>query len=304
MRRIIPIILAVVLLFSGCSKKDAVTYDLIVCDSELTTLSEYLGTFSSENCKVENIQFVQEQIDLILDSVKKSDDTVNSITLYGENISEDQAVQFIKFAEKRNIPVIFSFAEISNEILESYDKAYSVHTDYINAAEITAEKITDLWRENIIIDEDRNYIFKFAVIKDENITADMQNYLDTLLYCMELYGIPMQLTETIDSADITSVSDLEAIKDENEGVIAVSDIILPLLSKYSVDGDGVEIITLSHNSKNIYSENSAILNCLIDYTQYTDASSHIIENYNQRQYLLENFPYLYVNKTIYIPATV
>ena len=56
MRRLIPFLLAAVLLFSGCSKKDAIVYDLIVCDSELTILSEYMSTFADENCKVENIE--------------------------------------------------------------------------------------------------------------------------------------------------------------------------------------------------------------------------------------------------------
>ena len=170
--------------------------------------------------------------------------------------------------------------------------------------EITAEKMTDYWNDDIIIDRDGNYIFKFAVVKDEELSADMQAFHDTIIDRIELYGIPMQLTETVDAEDIGDAEDLEEIKENNEGIIVVSTSLISVLEEYSAEGDGVEVITVTQNNENIFSSKFSVLNCFVDYRQYKKAADELIDNYNNRNYMLEDFSFPYIDKTIYIPATV
>ena len=304
MRRIISVIFAALIFLCGCSKKEVVKYDLIVCDNALTTLGSYMDSFKGDAVRVEHTDFTADHISGLLVSLEESDDVVNSITVYSENITEDVSGELIAFASEENIPVIFAVDEIPQEILASYDKAFSINTNYTHAAEITAEKMTDYWNDDIIIDRDGNYIFKFAVVKDEELSADMQAFHDTIIDRIELYGIPMQLTETVDAEDIGDAEDLKEIKENNEGIIVVSTSLISVLEEYSAEGDGVEVITVTQNNENIFSSKFSVLNCFVDYRQYKKAADELIDNYNNRNYMLEDFSFPYIDKTIYIPATV
>ena len=304
MRRIISVIFAALIFLCGCSKKEVVKYDLIVCDNALTTIGSYMDSFKGDAVRVEHTDFTADHISGLLVSLEESDDVVNSITVYSENITEDVSGELIAFASEENIPVIFAIGEIPQEILASYDKAFSINTNYTHAAEITAEKMTDYWNDDIIIDRDGNYIFKFAVVKDEELSADMQAFHDTIIDRIELYGIPMQLTETVDAEDIGDAEDLEEIKENNEGIIVVSTSLISVLEEYSAEGDGVEVITITQNNENIFSSKFSVLNCFVDYRQYKKAADELIDNYNNRNYMLEDFSFPYIDKTIYIPATV
>ncbi|MBE6878446.1 MAG: hypothetical protein E7488_04695 [Ruminococcaceae bacterium] len=304
MRRLISVLLVFALVFSGCSKEEVIRYDLVICDNSLSEVSEFLNSFESETYIVETADFASLNADEILAVYRENIKSVNSITVYSENISDETAAAFISFAEDAKVPVIFSIADMSAEVLESYDKAFSIKTDYTHAAEMAAEKMTEYWKKHIILDSDDNLIFKFAVVKDAELSADMQDFLDTLIADIELYGIPMQLSETVISDDISSAEELEELKHENEGIIVISDGILPLIAEYSAENDGVEIITVTNNTENDFSGDFTVLNCFVDYTQYKKAADELVDNYNNREYLLNDISFPYIEKAIYIPATV
>ena len=304
MKKLIPVFLMLLLFFSGCSKEETAVYDLVVCDSNLTSLNGYMDSFENENYKVETVDFKADQAADLLACLEKDSDGLNSITVYSQTLTDQQAEDFVLLAQSNNIPIIFSFADISDEILDSYDKAVSIDTDYYHAAEITARKMTDYWHDSIILDTDENLIFRFAVVTDENSPADYKHFHDSLIDCIELYGIPMQLSGTVLSEDITSDEDIEELKEENEGVIIISDSAAAYIENYNADGDGVEIITISHSDKNIWSEKFSVLNCFVDHRQYKKAADEIISNFNSHRYLFDDISFPYINKTIYISATV
>ncbi len=304
MKRLISVLLAIAFVFSGCSKEEVIRYDLVIYDNSLSEVGEFLNSFENENYVVETVDFSSFNATEFLAIYKENIKSVNSITIYSENISDETADEFISFAEDAKIPVIFSIADMSDEMLDSYDKAFSIKTDYTHAAEMAAEKMTEYWKKHIILDSDDNLIFKFAVVKDAELSADMQSFLDTLIADIELYGIPMQLSETVISDDISSAEDLEGLKLENEGIIVISDAVLPLIAEYSSENDGVEIITVTNNTENNFSGDFTVLNCFVDYTQYKKAADELIINYNNRDYLLNGLSFPYIEKTIFIPATV
>ena len=142
------------------------------------------------------------------------------------------------------------------------------------------------------------------MVKDEALSDAMQNFHDTLIAGIELYGIPMQLSETVFAEDISSAEELEELKSENEGIIVISDSVLPYVEEYSSEGDGIEIIVISNDTDNNFSSDSSVLNCFVDYTLYKDAADELLSNYNSREYLLKDFSFPYIDKTIYISATV
>jgi len=292
------------LVFSGCSKEEVIRYDFVVYDNALDEIGEYLESFENESYIVEKFDIISGNINDLFTNYEEDIKNINSITVYSDNISDDNANFILSFAKKENIPVVFAVADVSEEIFSAYDKVYSVNTDYTHAAEIAAEKMTDYWKDNIIIDSDENLIFKFAVVKDEELSADMQKFHDTLIADIELYGIPMQLNETVISDDISSAEDLENLKENNEGIIVISDEVLPFVAEYSSEDDGVEIITVTNDTDNAFSGDFTVLNCFVDYTQYKKAVDELIENFNNREYMLSNLSFPYIEKTIYIPATI
>lgn len=304
MKRIISVIFAVLIFLCGCGKEDAVRYDLVVCDSTLVSLGSYMDSFKTENLNVEHTDFTADRISGLLALLGESDDEINSVTVYSENITDEISALFIAFAEEKNIPVIFSLSDIPPETLAGYDKAFAICTDFTHAAEITAEKMTDYWNDDTIIDSDENFIFKFAVIKDKELSADMQAFHDTLIDRIELYGIPMQISETVDAEDIDDAGELEELKENSEGIVIVSADLIPLIEEYNAEGDGVEIFTITSGTENSFSSKFAVLNCFVNYEHYKKAADKLIENYNNKDYMLEDFSFPYADKTIYIPATV
>ena len=304
MKKLIFILVLSLLALCGCSKKEVIVYDFVICDKELASAAKYLKGFENENYVVNVTDFSEESLNAIIQGLDDNADGLNSVTVYSENLAEEMAVKFVEIAKDNKIPVVFAITEISDEVLQSYDKVYAINTDYTHAAEITAEKVTDYWHKNIIIDRDKNLIFSFAVIKDDKLDENMESFLDTLVADIELYGIPMQVNETVSASEIDDAEDIEKIKENNEGIIIVSNSISDYLAEYSSEGDGVEVIAVTHDVQNLFSSDFNILNCFVNYTQYKVAADKIIENYNNREYLLNDFSFPYIDKTIYIPATV
>ena len=121
---------------------------------------------------------------------------------------------------------------------------------------------------------------------------------------MELYGIPMQINSTVSPAEITDTDALAALKAENEGIVAVSDEILSVISQYTTESETVEIITVSQGADNTLSGKAFVLNCFTDYKNYKFASDEIIANYNNRQYPLIQISFPVKDRTVFIPATL
>lgn len=304
MKKIIPFIAVIVLLFAGCSKDETPSYNLSVCDTKLAEMCIYLDSFESETFKTEKIDFDDEQLSGLITSLQEKRKEIDSITVYSKNISEEKAAEFISFAQELNIPVIFAFSNIATETLTSYDKAFCITTDYIHAGEITAEYTKQLWTDGSIADTNGDQIFSFSVIKAENADDDYELFYSTLIDAMELYGIPMQINSTVFPAEITDADALAALKAENEGIIVIADEILSVIGQYTTENETVEIITVSQGADNALSGKTFVLNCFTDYKNYKFASDEIIANYNDRQYPLIKISFPVKDRTVFIPATL
>lgn len=304
MKRIIPFLAIIFLLFTACSKEESPKYDLVLCDKEMTDMSVYLNSFENDNFSVEDIEFNAETLDNFIISADENSKYITSVTLYSQNITNDIALKFIEFAGKANIPVVFAFSDISSETLLSYDKAFCIISDYEYAGEITAKHIKQLWNDGIISDSNENKIFAFSVIKDDISTWNYETFHNTLIACIELYGIPMQINSTVSSAEITSAEKLSELKSENEALIVISDDVFPYVTLYSTESENVEIIAIQQNTENHLSDVSFAANCFIDYKNYKFAVDEILRNYNNRQYPLIEMSFPVKDRTVFIPATI
>lgn len=306
MRRLISILFAVCLLLCGCSseKEEIVQYDLAICDVAMNEMCEYLKGFENENYTVMETEFSAEHLNVIVSALKTYSEGLNSITLYSENITEETALQFIEFVKTKQLPVTFAFSNINSEILNSYDKAFCITTNYKHAAEMTAEKIKTLWAEGTIIDADDNMIFTFASVKNEELPFKMQEFYDTLISGIELYGVPMQVNNSILPEEVTSGENLVAINEANEALIVVDKSTSQYINQYTPYSSGIELITITENYQNALSECSFVLHCFVDYSDYKQAADEIVRNFNNRQYPLINISFPVMERTIFIPATV
>ena len=305
MKRLISVLFAATLLLCGCTEKEEIVqYDLAICDVALTEMCEYLNGFEDENFEVMETEFSSAQIDVIISALKTYSDGLNSITVYSENISDETAEQFIDFVKTKELPVTFAFTDISTDILLSYDKAFCITTNYLHAAEVTAEKIRQLWSDEIIKDADKNLIFTFAPVKKEELSDNDAAFYDRLVEDIELYGVPMQINNDILPDEVTSGEKLVSFNETNEALIIMDKSAACYIGEYTPYSSGVELIAITRGHTNPLAENSYVLNCFIDYTKYKQAADEIVQNYNNRQYPLIQMSFPYLERTVFIPATI
>ncbi len=305
MRRLIFVILTTCLFLCGCTKEeDFVQYDLAVCDSDISEMCIYLNGFENENFEVMETEFSSEHLDIIIKALKTSSNGLNSITLYSKNISEETAKQFIDFAKTKEISVTFAMTDISDEILHEYDKAFCISTNYSHAAEELALKVDNLWENNTIIDIDENKIFSFSVINDNEKSAVDEHFYNCLVDNMELYGIPMQINNTLTVADLDNEDVLSSLRSNNEAFIVLADELIPYYEQYSPAGEGKELISLQEGIENNVSDYPYVISCFIDYKNYKLAADEIIDGYNQKKFPLDSVTFPFINRTVYIPACV
>ena len=100
MKKLIFILVLSLLTLCGCSKEEVVVYDLVVCDSALSSAADYLKGFETENYVVNVTEFTDEKLNEIFTGLETNSDGLNSVTVYGENLSEEMAVRFVSVAEE------------------------------------------------------------------------------------------------------------------------------------------------------------------------------------------------------------
>jgi len=305
MKRLISVLFVIMLLLCGCNKKEEFApYDLAICDVDMVEMCDYLSGFENENYHIMTTEFSSQHLDVIISALMASSEGLNSITLYSENISEETALKFIDFVRTKELPVTFAFSDVSTETLKSYDKAFCITTNYTHAAEMTAEKIKQLWADDVIIDADDNLIFTFATVKNEELSANMQDFYDTLIAGIELYGVPMQINPDISPDEVTDGNSIVALNETNEALIIVDKTASTYINEYTPYSTGVELITISEGVTNTMAKTPYVLNCFVDYSDYKTAADEIVKNFNSRQYPLINISFPVFDRTVVIPAEI
>lgn len=304
MKKLLSVLALFTFLFSGCSKQDTVKYDLNICDSALTDMCDYLESFENDIYKVEKTEFSEEQLNGLIVSLKEEPESLNSITIYSQNISNELAVTFIEFAAENNIPVTFALSDIESETLLTYDKAFCITTDYSHAAEEMALRIKELWSLEAINDVDSNQIFSFSVIKEETSDDTVDLFYSKLTENLELYGIPMQINSTLSPSELNSDEILEELREKNEGYVVLADSLTPYYDQYPPAGDGVEIISLQRGTANAVKDLPFVTSCFVDYKNYKLVADEISDGFNDKEFPLQDVLFPYIERTVYIPATV
>ena len=304
MKKLLFVLMLLSFAFSGCTKEEYVRYDLAICDFGMNTVCEYMSGFESENFRVMNTEFSDEQLDIVIKALNASNEGLESITVYSKNVSVEYAEQFISFAKTKEIPIVFVFSAIDDDILTEYDKAFCITTNYSHAAEELALKVDKLWENNEIIDVDTNMIFSFSVIFDDIKSENTESFYNCLTYNMELYGIPMQVKNSLTVSDLNNEEVISSLKNSNEGFIVLADELLPYYGQYAPAGEGFELITLTEGIENPAADYPFVISCFIDYKDYKLASDEILRGYRNKEFPLDSVTFPYINRTVFIPAHI
>ncbi len=305
MSKTIKVLLSVFLcsvLFVGCSTDNKqVKYDLTICDSNMDSIYSYFENFVSENYKLAKYDFSEN----LIDDFKNNFDNkfLNSITIYSINISDEQANQIIEFAKSKNIPIIFAMSEISLNILNTYDKAVCLVTDFSHAGELTAKKINDMWKSQTIVDTDGDKIFSFSIIKDAELVPYLNTFYNSLLENIELYGVPLHKVDEVNIDDVTSLDAFNQVINKVEGVIVISNYSLSLINEYTKNTEGVNIIAYNNGSANSYNSPFAAT-CFVNFQDYKKSTDEMIFNFNNKKHIIDNISFPYTDLTVYIPAII
>lgn len=294
--KLASLLLLSVIIFAGCSKEKPVKYNITTFSPTFEDVYNYYLPSQSDTDKY-MLGTSQERQDYFSDEVMSQ---LKSITVCDNNMSNEDAALLIELAKGKNIPIFFIFDDISSEITAQYDKAYCISADYTYIGEKFAEKILEMWK-NEIKDRDGNQIFTFSVINPETLTTSQQNFYDSLLKNIELLGIPLEQLDEIFLSGGDVLEYCEDNKKANETFILLdSSYLRTARDGYKPYSDGVEIIGIDYGTENIYADYPFIKICFIDYLEYFRARDLILENIAERKYPFENITYSILDKNIYI----
>lgn len=301
MKKLILLLLAVMLCFAGCSSKEIPTYTLAICDQDYEQLCTYMSQQQNETFKAENVHFSAEILAQKAQEIADNKDNIRCISVYG-NVSEETALLFVDAAKEKDIPVVFAFGSVSDDVLLSYDKAVCIKTNYTHAAEISAVKIKELWADGHIADRDENMIMSFAGITDDSSAT--REYYNALVKNIELYGVPMQHNGTVLPNSINEQESWDAFMVNNEFVIVCHSFMHHALSEYTTDSGKKEFLIFDTTNDGTVRDRDFAVNCYIDFKYYKQAVDEVAANFEQRTFLFADLSYPYIDKTIYIPAEI
>ncbi len=288
------------ILFSGCTQGEVPKYDLNIISPAFEQAYDHYKPSENETSKYE-LSTADKYSEIITEENLK---LLKSLTVVDDTISDETINELTELCRKQNIPVFFFMKDIDKDILSGYDKAYCITANYTYIGEVFAEKINDMW-EDEIVDKNGDKIFSFSVIKTETLSPVYQAYYDRLLEYIELLGIPLsQLDEIfLTKGDVLNYC-MENQKQNEAFFILQNDYISAVAKDYEPAGDGVEILGIYFGVDNKYADRDYMRLCFIDYTEFFRARDAVLENIDNRAYPFKNLDYGIIEKTIYIEPVI
>lgn len=304
MKRILAILSVFLLLFcfTSCKKEEIPRFNLWLYDKEFTDLSEKL----KDNSDVNNQRLIEDFNNINLNELIST--SVNEYTLslniFSKNIYPENVELLLSVAKEKDIPLIFCGQKISDDLLKSYDKAFCIIADYQYAGELFAGKILESWKDGTLSDRNKNKIFAFSSISEEDISPDLATFKSSFINYIEVLGIPLQVNDDTVLLPEQMQEYLSANKKENEAFIVIGQNNLSASAEYTPVGSGVEILTFYDGIENIYAETPFISLCFVDHNKYNEAALKIIKNISNHEYPFEEIGYPVNGKTVYITPSV
>ena len=289
-------IILVCFMFVGCKEKEP-TYDTVIFSHDEITVYNKFSDKDSDTQKYILLDEGQLFTEIDNDILSHSD----SITIFSHNIDDESARWLTNYCKKKNIPVFFLNSDIDDDIINGYDKAFNIKTDYVYAGEVFARHVKEIW-EDTLVDNNGDRIFCFAVITPEEIPDDYQTFYDSFLKYIELLGIPLEQKDMI----FLSRGDVLEYCHENQGdceafIILSQEYLSLLYLEYEPYGEGVEILGMSVGNK---IANDFMHVCFIDYNEFFAAKDIILQNIKNKVYPFTDFNYSFIDKDIYIEPVV
>ncbi len=280
----------------GCTKEEIPSYDLYLISPSFYRIYDHYSVNESENAK-----YIKKSADSYAEYItEETIDYIESVTICDDNLSTEVAQAITDLCKAENIPVFFLMNDVDKAVMDSYDKVYCISADYTYIGEIFAEKINELW-QNEIRDKNKDQIFTFSVVKPETLNNIYQKYYDALLRNIELLGIPLQQLEEIFLTKGDVLDYCMTNKAANESFIILESGYMSVFPDfYEPSGEGIEIIGIYFGVENIYEEYPYMKLCFIDYTKYFEARDSIMENIGNKDYPFKNLDYSIIDKNIYI----
>ncbi len=294
MKKLLLLILTLTILFAftACQKEELPTYSLAFINSSDESILDYSKTLENYN----TIDLSQENTSISSHLTSIEDlSLVEEIIVFDETIDDVFALELFEIIKPFDIPISFAFASLSDETLNSYDKAYNFALDYTYMGEILAQSVYTLWEDGTL-DKNESLLLEFSSIGYSNQTENEKEIYSSFVKNIELLGIPYSILneEYIDVYE-------QALLTLDETVI--SEIVVILDSKLLdeiYDGYEKEIPLISHSVslENKFSDNANIL--FADYTQYFDTTLEIFENIENKTYPFSDISLPIIGKTIYL----
>ncbi len=298
MKKLYFLILSLILTFTftSCKEQEDVSYNLAFINSNDSAIAQYANTL--ENYITIDLYLMQTSPFEYLSNTEDLS-SIENIIIFDETINDILATDILELIKPYDIPVSFAFANINEETLNSYDKAYNFEIDYTYMGEVLAEIADNLWT-NIGVDSNSSKLLEFSSVGYNNQNENEKTLYSSFVRNIELLGIPYSI---IDEQYVTVSSDATTILAEatkSEVILILDNNLLNYVTPNYTNS--APLISWNFSTVNPYSENANIL--FVDYTNIFTTSEKIFENIENASYPFEDISLYIKGKTIYLSPKI
>ncbi len=282
-------------IFSACSETMP-SYRIALFDTLNQDLIDY-ATENLENTQVVNLKLENLSISEYLLNITDYS-LIEGVFVFDDEMTDSKAQGAINVLDEYNIPVVFSLGVVSEDILLSYDKAFSINVNYEYIGELQAQKIDTALTNAQITDTNENKLLDFSLIKLSPVSDEALRTFNTFVKNLELLGIPYSLLGESEVVSYEqSISHLEQYKD-SELFYIIGDEILSQLET------SINLTSIVFGVENPYAQSESVQVIFIDYTQMFEIITTIFNNTQNQSYPYENLEYPIYSKTIFLSPEV
>ncbi len=279
-------------IFSACSNKNDESYNLAFINSSDANIINYSKTL--ENYTTIDLHKFNTSPLEYLNSIEDIS-LISNIIIFDESFNDELASEFLEIIKPYNIPIAFALCDISEEVINSYDKAYNFKINYTYMGEILASIVDNLWT-NGNLDTNSSKLLEFSVIGYDNQSENEKEMYSSFLKNIELLGIPYSVISEDYIFVSSSASTLIEEQTKSELVFILNNELLNYV--YPSYTSASPIVSHNFSTNNPYSENINILS--LDYTDIFTTSFKIFENIENALYPFEDITLHKIGKTIYL----
>ncbi len=289
------LLFAISLFLTSCQKQETPSFSIAFINSSDNAILDYAND-NLENYAVVDLNNSEYSASYYLERIEDYS-IINSIMVFDETVDDNLASELIEFIKPHNVPISFAFANLSEDTLNSYDKAYNFTLDYTYMGEVLAKKADALWTSGTL-DTNSSLLLEFSSLGYSNQNENEIELYTSFVKNIELLGIPYSILSE-DYIDVPEQAVVILSENTKSETIVILDNQL-LNEVYQSYTGAAPLIGFNFSTLDRYTDSSILF---VDYSNYFDTSLKIFENIENKIYPFTDISLPLEGKTFYLTPT-